>query len=183
MNMEDRLEALERTVAHWQRICAVLAVLVIGGWILGAAQQVQQTRQANDWSKRVAPGNNAEFDVVTAKMIRVVSPIGTPVVNLTATAHQAGLIAMAAGADKPTVIISADEKQRGYLTLIGDDKDRTVELKSDAQGNGLLLLGAADGKPVLEASAARRGVEVVRVRGEGDEFAPLASPRPAAPAP
>ena len=147
MTTEERLTALERRLRRWQWCVVVLVGVVVGFAVAGAAQPF-------DWSTAVAPGRNGEFDVVSARMIRVMSIYGTSVVHLTSDARGDGLIVLGSAGEKPTVVVGADENHRGTLFLVGDDKrTRVFEVGTDGAGNGLLSLRRQDGTEAVEISA------------------------------
>lgn len=170
MTTEERLAALERRVKRWQGCTVVLAAVVVGFGVVGAAQPA-------DWSTAVAPGRNAEFDVVSARMIRVMSLSGTSVVHLTSDVRGGGLIVLGSAAEKPTVVIGADESHRGMLALIGDDKrTRVFEAGTDGAGNGTVCLRRKDGTEAVDISAGRAKDKDGEIRVIGPEGRPLEIP-------
>ena len=170
MTTEERLTVLERRFRRWQGCTLVLMAVLVGLGVLGAVQPF-------DWSTTVAPGRNAEFDVVSARMIRVMSMYGTSVVHLACNARGDGVIVLASGGEKPTVLLGADENHRGVLSLIGDDKrTRVFEAGADGAGDGVLRLRRQDGTEAVEISAGRAQSEDGALRITGPEGHPLDKP-------
>ncbi|HNQ22397.1 MAG TPA: hypothetical protein PKK06_04820 [Phycisphaerae bacterium] len=149
LSIEERLTHLERELRCWRRATFLLVLAVIGLGVLGAVQPFDGRRTA-------VPGNNPEFDVVTARALRIMSPLGTSVVHLSVDAKGSGRIAMNNAYEKPTVLICSDDDDCGRVALVGKGKRGfIVDAGSDGLGNGRVVVTDALGeKPARLAAVA-----------------------------
>ena len=155
-SLEERVADLERQVGRWRWMSAGLLILAVGVIVLGAGPPI-------DWTRHIAPGNHGEFDVVTARGLRIMSQYGTSVLHLGSDARGNAFLTMNTAWEKPTAALTVDGSGHGQLELMGPGpRGPVVALRADGVGNGTVVVQSADRgtAAVLQAVPGAAGVRL-----------------------
>jgi len=138
MELERRVEALERQLWRLRIIAALLGAGVVALLSLGAA-------------------GLQDFQVVRTRDLLVVDAQGRVVCSIGEDGEGNGRLAINSRGDKQVFIAGADERGNGQLLISSNADQGVFSAVVDADGNGRLLIGSRKQRPLLSAGADKLG--------------------------